>query len=188
MGRLLVGYDGEVRPYFGIKPCEVIAAMTVYGVTDVNQISETVEMVIEPEIKFTDPRLFFKEEDIKPLSYITAFPTYKGRLWEPNWIFINSVETHGPVRETLLLRPKGKLEISGFYTVKFFSSFSLSKFPFDQQSYAIKMQMWDQPDEEVHLHFPKSGNAIGIVSADTSLWTVRSGNKSSTSVVANKML
>lgn len=87
MGKLLVGYDGEVRPYFGIKPCEVIvscifscsgnafppktvpasrltlhrishciapvlqASVTVYGVTDVNQISETVEMVIEPEIK-----------------------------------------------------------------------------------------------------------------------------------------
>ena len=70
------------------------------------------------------------------------------------------------------------MKISGFYTVKFFSSFNLKKFPFDHQSYMIRMQMWDQPDESVHLNFPKiTVPAINIISADTSLWTTVPGNR-----------
>ena len=142
---------------------------------------------VAPCAQFLDPRLLFTADDIKPLTYVTCFPTYKGRLWEPNWLFLNAVEVHGPVRETLLLRPKGKMELSGYFTVKFFSPFDLAKFPFDNQAYTIQVQMWDQPDEEVHLHFPKSGNAINIVSADTSLWYVSTSNRTSTSLSVNKM-
>jgi hypothetical protein len=32
MGKLLVGYDGEVRPYFGVKPCEVIVSSSAMSI------------------------------------------------------------------------------------------------------------------------------------------------------------
>ena len=34
----------------------------------------------------------------------TSKHSYKGRLWEPNWLFTNSVEQRGPLRETYMIR------------------------------------------------------------------------------------
>merc|ERR1711865_392772 len=131
-------------------------------------------MVVQPDLKFTDPRLFYEISEIQSakgnsMKFITAFPTYKGRLWEPNWLFTNSVEQRGPLRETYMIRPKGIIRLTGLYTVKFFSPFMLQKFPFDRQWFTIKLGMWDQSDEAVHMSFPTK-NPITVYNGQTSLW------------------
>lgn len=145
---ILSGYEGRaesqyVSPPNQDTPTEVEIVLYVLDILSIDTPSQTFEVKAFIDLKWKDERLAFDPKEIGIESKIFEDAGAKQKLIEIWWPDINIVNEHGPPvidNRELIIAADGTVEYKLLIEVQLFFRPDLAQFPFDIQTFPIKIQ------------------------------------------------
>ncbi|MCX6357964.1 MAG: hypothetical protein NT045_08855 [Candidatus Aureabacteria bacterium] len=127
-------------------PVPVMVGFHLLNLTFVNERTETFDADVYIDFTWRDPRLAFvpARPDDKKIYTEKAAEDKLGEIWWPEIEFVNAALPQITNR-SLIIKPDGTVEYNLGASTTFRSKLNLRRFPFDEQSLAVRLQsfLWD---------------------------------------------
>uniref|UniRef100_A0A914WSC5 Uncharacterized protein n=1 Tax=Plectus sambesii TaxID=2011161 RepID=A0A914WSC5_9BILA len=155
---LLQNYSTTTRPVFDVtKPVRVVVYPTIYGMVDLDEIAESLTLMIWQGYRWTDEFLewnnrsdeFFTSKESKNLSMINIPIT---QIWTPDVVVFNALDRTDIIERDQLIAKiykNGTVLVSIPQVIPFRCRFMIEYFPFDTQNCTLVYGSWALTKDEI---------------------------------------
>ncbi|KAM6151626.1 gamma-aminobutyric acid receptor subunit theta [Rhynchocyon petersi] len=160
LDRVLMGYDGRLRPNFGGDPVPVGISIYVSSIEQISEINMDYTITMFFHQTWNDPRLSYYETNLN----LTLDYRMLNKLWVPDCYFLNSKDAflHDVTVENRVfqLHPDGTVRYGIRLTTTAACSMDLQKFPLDKQACKLEIESYGYTVEDIILFWEGNGQAV----------------------------
>ncbi|XP_006900028.1 PREDICTED: gamma-aminobutyric acid receptor subunit theta-like [Elephantulus edwardii] len=160
LDRVLMGYDGRLRPNFGGDPVPVGISIYISSIEQISEINMDYTITMFFQQTWKDPRLAYYETKLN----LTLDYQMLEKLWVPDCYFLNSKDAsvHDVTVENrvFLLHPDGTVRYGIRLSTTAACSMNLQKFPLDKQACKLEIESYGYTVEDIVLFWEGNGQAV----------------------------
>lgn len=141
-------------------PASVETSIYLWKIENIDEKNQTFTAYIYLDLKWRDPRLAFAGESGKPMIFTEDSIDEKFKeIWWPETDFVNSLGTTIHNRSLSIL-PDGQATYSLKLNGTFFTPMDFKKFPFDDQTFKIRLQSFLWPKETLQFEIDQKNSGF----------------------------
>ncbi|XP_048578840.1 gamma-aminobutyric acid receptor alpha-like isoform X2 [Nematostella vectensis] len=170
---VLVDYDKNIRPFYGVKPIKVMVDILILSFGEIQEADMVFTMDIYLGQFWQDPRFAFGLNKTVSLGGL-----FVDRFWIPDTFFVNSVDTEihkmiSPNKKVWLNLDQGHIMLSTRLKSRATCKMDLRKYPMDLQTCHLALESFSFDEEDLMYEWKKPvGSDVFIYDAEMAQFTV----------------